>query len=304
MSRSTHRVLITPAAAFWAAVFFSTFHSSTLAEPIFFGPTPYLSSADSPFDLSGLGTTMFLEDFEDGELNTPGILYADLLPFRPGPFQNVDSVDADDGVIDGSGLRGHSARSNFGVCTDGEPPNCWSSGGVTFDRDELGWLPTAVGIVWTDGWPTDGVQFAFTNSAGHTVFREDRFFLADNNFMGGTDEDRFFGVIDPNGIAAFHLEAGRGADEPGFSFEVDHLQYGLFVPEPAASAMMLFAIGAMSNFLPRSGGRRRFGGSGLFPYFRQPEKTFLTGGGRDTIGCPFTQPHLEAAPCCVLPETL
>jgi len=70
---------------------------SATAEPIFFGPTPYLSAADSPFDLSGLGTTMFLEDFEDGELNTPGILTTSLRPLGPNPpFQIVDSVDADE----------------------------------------------------------------------------------------------------------------------------------------------------------------------------------------------------------------
>lgn len=33
---------------------------------------PYLSAADSPFILSGLGTTFFLEDFED-ELQQPGL---------------------------------------------------------------------------------------------------------------------------------------------------------------------------------------------------------------------------------------
>jgi len=38
------------------------------AQVTFLGPTPYLSSADSPFDLSGLGTAYFLEDFEDGQL--------------------------------------------------------------------------------------------------------------------------------------------------------------------------------------------------------------------------------------------
>ena len=50
---------------------------STEAEVIVIGPRPYLSAADSPFDMSGLGTTFFLEDFEDGELNTLGI-------FQPG----------------------------------------------------------------------------------------------------------------------------------------------------------------------------------------------------------------------------
>ena len=33
-------------------------------EVTFLGPSPYLSRADSPFDLSVLGTEFFLEDFE------------------------------------------------------------------------------------------------------------------------------------------------------------------------------------------------------------------------------------------------
>jgi len=145
-------------------------------------------------------------------------------------------------VIDGSGLQGHSALASSRICTDSDPPNCWSAGGVIFDRDELGWLPTAVGIVWTDGSPIDGVQFVFTDSTGSSVFRGDRFFLGDDNSMGGTSEDRFFGVVDPEGVAGFHLLAGFSQDEPGFSFEVDHLQYGFFVPEPGAIGMALVSV--------------------------------------------------------------
>src|SRR5687768_15287026 len=47
--------------------------SDVTAETVFLGPITYRSAADSPFDLSGLGETFFLEDFEDGEMNTPGI---------------------------------------------------------------------------------------------------------------------------------------------------------------------------------------------------------------------------------------
>jgi len=240
-------------ASCWLATMVFLAPSATLAEPIFFGPTPYLSAADSPFDLSGLGTTMFLEDFEDGELNTPGILTTSLRPFSPNPpFEVVDSVDADDGMIDGSGLEGHSARASDGICTDSDPGNCWTTGGVSFDRDELGWLPTAVGIVWTDGSPMDGVTFAYTDSTGRNVFRGEQFFLGDDSFMGETGEDRFFGVVDPVGIAGFYLEAGGlSADEPGFDFEVDHLQYGLFVPEPALGALGIFGIVGLWLFSAR-----------------------------------------------------
>jgi len=75
-----------------------------------FGPTPYLSAADSPFNLSGRGTTFFLEDFEDGLINTPGLNISQVFggaTVNP-PGSLTDSVDADDGVIDGSGTAGHS----------------------------------------------------------------------------------------------------------------------------------------------------------------------------------------------------
>src|SRR5581483_3722021 len=38
-----------------------------VAGPLFLGPLPYLGKADSPFDLSGLGKTFFVDDFEHEE---------------------------------------------------------------------------------------------------------------------------------------------------------------------------------------------------------------------------------------------
>jgi hypothetical protein len=67
------------------------------AEVTFLGPTPYLSVADNPFDMSGLGTTFFLEDFEDGSFDLPpGATTSDPEVVPPSP--TTDSVDADDGV--------------------------------------------------------------------------------------------------------------------------------------------------------------------------------------------------------------
>ena len=67
---------------------------------------PYLSRADSPLDLSGLGTTSYLEDFEDHALNVPGVTANHGGPasitFGPGLH---DSVDADDGDDRRSGLQ-------------------------------------------------------------------------------------------------------------------------------------------------------------------------------------------------------
>ena len=74
-----------------------------------FGPTPYLSVADSPF--AGLGLTGFqLEDFEDGVLNVPGVA-ATTGGTVIGPQPQADSVDGDAGGIDGSGADGRSMLS-------------------------------------------------------------------------------------------------------------------------------------------------------------------------------------------------
>ncbi|MEO5958033.1 MAG: hypothetical protein ABIR80_02865, partial [Opitutaceae bacterium] len=79
------------------------------AVPTFFGPTPYTSSANIPAGLYAGGVPAFLENFEDGVLNG-GITQIGGVPQGPGGA--TDSVDADDGSIDGSGTNG---RSWFGT---------------------------------------------------------------------------------------------------------------------------------------------------------------------------------------------
>ena len=74
---------------------------------IFHGPTPYLSTADSPFPL-GSGGFAF-EDFEDGLLNVPGVTGSGgIVTSTQYPGTIIDSVDADDGVLDGTCLDGDS----------------------------------------------------------------------------------------------------------------------------------------------------------------------------------------------------
>ena len=114
-----------------AAVFAVTVLPSTAAAAtIFFGPTPYLSSADIPASFYQGGAPTGLENFEDGVLSF-GITASIGLILGPGTL--TDSVDADDGAIDGSG----SAGSSFFATTS-----------LTFTFPGL---PTAVGLVWTDG---------------------------------------------------------------------------------------------------------------------------------------------------------
>jgi hypothetical protein len=124
------------------------------AELLVLGPKPYLTRADSPFPVQASSAGFFLEDFEDGQLNTPGIFQ----PFLPithavvlSPSELTDSVDEDDGVVDGSGLGGHSLAARLSLIVPTDPPFSWSFIQFGFGRDAFGQYPNAFGFVWTDG---------------------------------------------------------------------------------------------------------------------------------------------------------
>jgi hypothetical protein len=141
----------------------------------------------------------------------------------------IDSVDADDGVIDGSGSTGQSWFFAVGAT------------GVTFTFG--GPLPTAAGIVWTDGaGPTTfeafGPGLVALGTLGPVA-------LANSSIVGTTAEDRFFGVQDPGGILALKVSNTIGG------IEVDHVQCGAAaspsaaaVPEP--STLALLGLGCLS----------------------------------------------------------
>lgn len=193
----------------------------------FFGPSPYTSTDDIPVGLYEGGSPTAVEDFEDGSLDfgisaTGGGI--------AGPAGNTDSVDADDGVIDGSGLN---ARSWF----IGDQGNT-ASLTFTFGGD----LPTAAGIVWTDGLPQHQVSFEAFGPGMVSLGEIGPFGLADAFTAGSTAEDRFFGVRDLDGILAIRVTN----DNAFGGLEVDHVQYGVAaVPEPASGwlvGLMAFAF--------------------------------------------------------------
>jgi RHS repeat-associated protein len=180
------------------------------APPSYIDPSasPYLSFQDSPF--KNLSTSYFYnEDFEDHLLNTPGVT-ADT-----GGVTSViwgtsahDSVDADDGLIDGNGSNGDCYYAFIG------------SGGVkfTFNASVLGSLPTHAGLVWTDGAGT--VSFEAFDRNGVSMGIRGPFDIADSAYFGATAEDRFLGAYNPQGISAIRVLNTSGG------MEVDHLQYG------------------------------------------------------------------------------
>ena len=172
----------------------------------FTGPTPYLSRADSPFAAELNAGHVYLEDFECGSILVPGVTPSSGSVIPPGFEGLIDSVDADDGVIDGSGLSGHSFFTSNSVT-------------FTFDQTTLGAFPTVAGIVWTDG--DTPVTFEAFDSVGASLGTIGPVLLQDGSNAGGTAEDRVFGVTFAGGISKITISNAGG-------LEVDHLQYGLY----------------------------------------------------------------------------
>lgn len=178
------------------------------------GDTPYLSKADSPWDTAAPGFTLLT--FEDSQAFPTGVTSSGSV----GHFGSLtDSVDADDGVIDGSGnSNGFASHSVFG-------------GGVIdffFDAVLLGGLPQRAGVVWTDGagfitleaFDANGVSLG-TAGGQH----------ADGSVQGTTAEDRFYGVEFAGGISRIQIRNSSGGTE------ADHLQFGP-IPSPGALSVL------------------------------------------------------------------
>ncbi len=189
-----------------------------------FDDTPYVSSGDSPFDLFGPNSDFFLEDFEDGLLNAPGLLgFGGEIRF---PSSFTDSVDADDGIIDGFGLDGHNYWAFFGK--DGAGPLAR----FEFDPEVLGGLPRSVGLVWTDGNFDALTFFEAFGPKGESLGAIGPLILGDGGHQGATAEDRFLGVTFQGGISAIEISATLGR------IELDHVQYGDIIPAPGVLALL------------------------------------------------------------------
>ena len=194
--------------------------SPAAGEPV--GPSPYLcfdaaliagcGTSDSPFkSIDFSGGYLHFEDFEDQALNTPGVSGSGLVVGAPILPSQFDSVDEDDGTIDGSG-QFHRSYYNGNLLAGPKS--------ITFEFDAgvLGALPTHVGLAWTDGLGQTSFQaFDALGSSLGTIGPVD---ISDNFITGETAEDHFFGWIDAGGISKIIVSD----DLTGL--EIDHLQYG------------------------------------------------------------------------------
>lgn len=171
-------------------------------------PTPYLSKADSPFTDLSFSSYFYLEDWEDDALTTPGVTTPSTQLGSDFGESRIDSVDGDDGTVDG-------------VCAGG-CNTLWDAGPVTFTFDEvaLGGLPTHVGAVWTDGPPATSAILEAFDEADVSIGVSMDTGNADADNTGGVAEDRFLGVVHAAGVKRIVIRSSSGA------IEVDHLQYG------------------------------------------------------------------------------
>ena len=193
-----------------------------------FGPTPYLSEADIPAGFYAGGAPLLLEKLESGPLH-PSLAASTGRIIGAADFGSlVDSVDADDGVIDGLGNAG---RSWFELA---------GSTGVTFTYVGAGPLPTAFGIVWTDG--GGDITLRATSDSGLTIVERTFSGFPDGSFSGTTAEDRFMGVTFEGGIRSIFVSNSGGG------IELDHIQYGAMVPipEPGSWALMLLGMAGVA----------------------------------------------------------
>lgn len=190
------------------------------------GPLPYLQASDSPWAAFFSDPNFYLENFEDGLLNTPGVTGNGSVI---GPGGLTDSVDGDDGVVNGSGSQGRSYFRGNG------------SQGITFTFSEaiLGALPQRAGIVWTDG--AGAITFEAFDASGASLGILTGTH-ADGSVSGTTAEDRFYGWENLDGIGSINIR------NPSGGIEVDHLQYGA-VPEPTTMALM--GLGGLGLFLKK-----------------------------------------------------
>lgn len=202
------------------------FAVSQMPAATFFGPTPYLSPSDRPSAFSAPFTYAYFEDFEDHALNTPGVTGNGAATSLSGFSGSIiDSVDSDDGAVNGSCLNTTTQCDSYFSNT--------SPIRFEFDAGILGVLPSHVGIVWTDG-SNNIVVSAF--GANGVLLGTINGSHAGAGFNDDTAEDRFYGVIEAGGISAIEI-----ANPPGI--EVDHLFYGYAeavnpIPEPATYALV------------------------------------------------------------------
>lgn len=196
----------------------------------------YTSAGQSAF--AG-ASDLHLENFEDGLVNTAGLSVN--RGKVKGPGGSTDSVDGDDGKVNGKGSNGHSFTTG-------------AFKSITFNfASQDGHGPTAAGLVFTDGKANAKIVFKAWDTAGNFLGKI-KVKLGDLVRNGTTGEDRFFGLTNESGISRIQIASNYAG------FEVDHVQFAYnfaVVPVPPALGLGLAGLAGVGLWRGRAFRRSR-----------------------------------------------
>jgi hypothetical protein len=167
---------------------------------------PYAQRSDSPWAAGIRQGSIYVEDFEDGLVNTPGLAMA------LGIMGSGFSVDEDDGIMGNDGDLGRVYYGGF---------NTGGAVRAEFTADTEGRYPTYAGWVM-DTLDQSDATFAAYDPSGNL--------LASYNYILQWGEFQFVGVYAPQGIRAIQSNFNE-------RLFVDHVQYGYAIPEPGTALL-------------------------------------------------------------------
>jgi hypothetical protein len=177
---------------------------------------PYAQRSDSPWAAGIRQGSIYVEDFEDGLVNTTGLAMA------LGIMGSGFSVDEDDGILGNDGDLGRVYYGGF---------NTGGTVRAEFSADIEGRYPTYAGWVM-DTLDQSDATFAAYDPSGN--------FLASYNYILQWGEFQFVGVYAPQGIRAIQSNFNE-------RLFVDHVQYGYAIPEPGTALLTATAALAAAS---------------------------------------------------------
>jgi hypothetical protein len=172
------------------------------------GPVAYRQPSDTLFGCVAF-TEFHLEDFEDGELDTPGLSASGgFVTSQAFPVAR-DSVDIDDGDL-------NCLSTNAAGTVQGDSWYTVVTTTFDFDSAALSGLPTHAGLVLTDATFAPAVVTAFDELG--QAFASLVYDFPDPG-DGSCVDDWFFGFFSASGISRLEVSVSD-------AIEVDHIQYG------------------------------------------------------------------------------